>query len=104
MEIDSGNTAWVLTSAALVLLMTPGPRLFYGGMARSKSVLNMLMMSFSALGIVSVPVGAVRLRHRLRLDNGGLFGFSSGLLGPGRPGHRHGHRADCPTSPSPASS
>ena len=35
MEIDSGNTAWVLTRAALVLLMTPGLALFYGGMARS---------------------------------------------------------------------
>jgi len=50
-----GNTAWVLASAALVLFMTPGLAFFYGGMTRSKSVLNMLMMSFSAIGIVSIP-------------------------------------------------
>jgi len=53
-EIDSGTTAWVLASAALVLFMTPGLAFFYGGMTRSKSVLNMLMMSFSAIGIVSI--------------------------------------------------
>jgi Amt family ammonium transporter len=49
-----GDTAWVLASAALVLLMTPGLAFFYGGMVRTKSVLNMLMMSFIAIGIVSV--------------------------------------------------
>lgn len=52
--IDTGDTAWVLTSAALVLLMTPGLALFYGGMVRAKSVLNMMMMSFGALALVSV--------------------------------------------------
>jgi ammonium transporter, Amt family len=51
---DSGDTAWVLASAALVLLMTPGLAFFYGGLSRQKSVLNMMMMSFGALGIVSV--------------------------------------------------
>jgi Amt family ammonium transporter len=51
---SSGDTAWVLTSAALVLLMTPGLALFYGGMVRAKSVLNMMMMSFGALGLISV--------------------------------------------------
>ena len=50
----SGTTAWILASSALVLFMTPGLAFFYGGMTRSKSVLNMLMMSFSAMGIVSV--------------------------------------------------
>ena len=54
MELDTGTTAWVLASAAMVLFMTPGLAFFYGGMTRSKSVLNMLMMSFSAIGIVSV--------------------------------------------------
>ncbi len=49
-----GNTAWVLTSTALVMLMTPGLALFYGGMTRAKSVLNMMMMSFACLAIVSV--------------------------------------------------
>ena len=49
-----GNTAWLLTSAALVLLMTPGLAFFYGGMVRTKSVLNMLMMCFGAMAVVGV--------------------------------------------------
>ena len=52
--MNSGDTAWVLVSAALVLLMTPGVALFYGGMVRAKSVLNMMMMSFGAMATVSV--------------------------------------------------
>src|SRR5215475_4776458 len=52
--VDTGNTAWLLASSALVLLMTPGLALFYGGLNRSKSVLNMMMMSFSCIGLVSV--------------------------------------------------
>ena len=54
MTPSAGDTAWILTSAALVLLMTPGLALFYGGMVRGKSVLNMMMMSFGALGLISV--------------------------------------------------
>jgi Amt family ammonium transporter len=53
-EFSAGDTAWVLASAALVLLMTPGVALFYGGMVRAKSVLNMMMMSFGALALVTV--------------------------------------------------
>jgi ammonium transporter, Amt family len=52
--ISSGDTAWVLAASALVLLMTPGLALFYGGMVRSKSVLNMLMMGFATIGVVSL--------------------------------------------------
>ncbi|WP_439661099.1 ammonium transporter [Lentzea sp. HUAS TT2] len=52
--MDTGDTAWVLTSAALVLLMTPGLAFFYGGMVRSKSVLNMMMMSLGAMAVVGV--------------------------------------------------
>ncbi|HEY0639868.1 MAG TPA: ammonium transporter [Pseudonocardiaceae bacterium] len=52
--INAGNTAWVLLCAALVMLMTPGLAFFYGGMVRSKSVLNMLMMNFVALAAVGV--------------------------------------------------
>ena len=52
--MDTGDTAWVLASAALVLFMTPGLALFYGGMVRAKSVLNMMMMSFGALALISV--------------------------------------------------
>jgi Amt family ammonium transporter len=52
--LNSGDTAWVLTSTALVLLMTPGLAFFYGGMVRAKSVLNMMMMSMITIGIVSL--------------------------------------------------
>src|SRR5688572_29075787 len=52
--MDSGSVAWVLTSAALVLFMTPGLAFFYGGMDRTRNVLNMLMMNFYCLLIVPV--------------------------------------------------
>jgi Amt family ammonium transporter len=52
--LNSGDTAWVLASTALVLLMTPGLAFFYGGMVRTKSVLNMMMMSMITISIVSV--------------------------------------------------
>ncbi|GAB2509209.1 ammonium transporter [Nocardia heshunensis] len=51
--MNPGDTAWVLASAALVMLMTPGLAFFYGGMVGGKSVLNMLMMNFICLGVVS---------------------------------------------------
>ncbi len=54
MEINTGDTAWVLASAALVLFMTPGLALFYGGMVRSKNILAMLMQNFFCMGLVSV--------------------------------------------------
>ncbi|MGA9148423.1 MAG: ammonia channel protein, partial [Candidatus Nanopelagicales bacterium] len=53
-EISAGDTAWVLVATALVLLMTPGLAFFYGGMVRMKSVLNMMMMSFGAMGLVAI--------------------------------------------------
>jgi len=53
-ELDSGNTAFMLTAASLVLLMTPGLAFFYGGMVRGKSVLNMMMMSFGAIGVAGL--------------------------------------------------
>ena len=52
--INSGDTAWMLISTGLVVLMIPGLALFYGGMVRVKSVLNMMMMSFGALAVVFV--------------------------------------------------
>ena len=51
--MDSGDTAWVLVSAALVLFMTPGLAFFYGGMVRSKNVLAMLMQNMFAIGLIS---------------------------------------------------
>ncbi len=70
--LNSGDTAWVLTSAALVLLMLPGLALFYGGMTRSKSVLNMFMMVFGALFLV----GALWVLYGYSMtfaDGGGAF-------------------------------
>jgi Amt family ammonium transporter len=52
--IDSGDTAWMLTSTALVLLMTPALAFFYGGLVRSKNALNTMMMSFISLGFVGI--------------------------------------------------
>ena len=54
LELNSGDTAWILISAALVLLMTPGLAFFYGGMVRAKGVLNMMMMSFISMGVIGV--------------------------------------------------
>jgi Amt family ammonium transporter len=54
MQVDTGDAAWVLAASALVLFMTPGLALFYGGLVRRKSVLNMMMMSFAAIGVVSI--------------------------------------------------
>jgi Amt family ammonium transporter len=54
-KIDTGDTAWMLTSAALVLFMTiPGLFLFYGGLVRSKNVLGTLMQNFTMVGIVTI--------------------------------------------------
>jgi len=90
-EINSGDTAWVLMSTALVLLMTaPGLALFYGGMVRVKSTLNMMMMSFGALLVIAVvwvtfgysmtfggPLGGFGLIG----DPGEFFGLK-GLMNP----------------------
>jgi len=54
MRIDTGDTTWILISTALVMLMTPGLSLFYGGMVRQKNVLGTIMQSFIALGVVTV--------------------------------------------------
>lgn len=59
--VDTGDTAWVLISAALVMLMTPGLAFFYGGMVRSKNVLTTIMQSFFYCGNGKRAVGAVRL-------------------------------------------
>jgi ammonium transporter, Amt family len=80
--VNTGDTAWVLTCAALVLLMTPGLALFYGGMVRGKSVLNMMMMSFGALGVVTVLW--VLFGYSVAFGNdvgGGLLGDPAQFLG-----------------------
>jgi ammonium transporter, Amt family len=53
-EVDTGITAWMLTSTALVLLMVPGLAMFYGGLVRTKNVLGTMMHSFTAMGIITV--------------------------------------------------
>jgi len=73
--IDAGDTAWLLAATALVLLMVPGLALFYGGMVRSKSVLNMMMMTFSALGVITLAWVLVGYSLAFGNDGGaGLFG------------------------------
>ncbi len=76
-HIDSGATAWMLTSTALVLLMIPGLALFYGGLVRSKNVLGTMMHSFAAMGIMSVlwvALGyAMSFGHNVL---GGWFGWN----------------------------
>jgi ammonium transporter, Amt family len=69
--MDAGDVAWVLASAALVLFMTPGLALFYGGMDRSRNVLNMLMMSFWCLLIV--PIVWVVVGFSLAYSGAGSF-------------------------------
>jgi Amt family ammonium transporter len=72
--MDSGSIAWVLTSCALVLFMTPGLALFYGGMVRSKNVLSMLMKNFITIGIVSVVWSLVGFTIAFGTDVGSLIG------------------------------
>lgn len=52
--MDTGSIAWAITATALVLFMTPGVAFFYGGLVKAKSVVSMMMMSFGALGLISV--------------------------------------------------
>lgn len=73
-ELDSGLTAWMLISASLVLLMTPGLAFFYGGMVRGKSVLNMLMMSFGTMAVVAVVYVLWGWSMSYGTSIGGFFG------------------------------
>jgi len=78
---DTGDTAWMLASAALVLLMTPGLAFFYGGMVRAKSVLNMIMMSISAMGVVTVLWVLYGYSLAFGNDVGNLFGNPAEFFG-----------------------
>jgi ammonium transporter, Amt family len=79
MKIDGGGTAWLLASTALVLLMTPGLAFFYGGMTRAKSVLNMMMMSFVSIAVVSMVW--VVFAYSLGFGDGGPLNRFIGGLG-----------------------
>ena len=72
--INSGDTAWVLASAALVLFMTPGLAVFYGGMVRAKSALNMMMMSFAAIGVTTIIWVLYGYSLAFGKSQGGLIG------------------------------
>ena len=71
--MDQGNTAWVLLTAALVLLMTPGLAFFYGGMVKAKSVVSMMMLSFGSLGLIGVLW--VIYGYAIAFSNGGTKTF-----------------------------
>ena len=78
---DTGDTAWMLASSALVLLMTPGLAFFYGGMVRAKGVLNMIMMSISAMGVVTVLWVLYGYSLAFGNDVGNLFGDPTQFFG-----------------------
>lgn len=70
----AGDTAWVLASSALVMLMTPGLALFYGGMVRKKNVLGTIMQSFVALGIITLQWVLIGYSLAFGPDKGGMIG------------------------------
>jgi Amt family ammonium transporter len=74
MKIDTGDTTWMLVSTALVMLMTPGLALFYGGMVRQKNVLGTIMQSFVALGVVTVQWVLIGYSLSFGPDIKGLIG------------------------------
>ncbi len=85
-QIDTGDTAWILVSTALVMFMTPGLALFYGGLVRGKNVLATVMQSFVALSVVSVLWVAVGYSLAFGSDAGLLIGGMDflGLRGVGQ--------------------
>jgi Amt family ammonium transporter len=74
MSISAGDTAWILVSSALVLLMTPGLALFYGGMARRKNLLSTIMMSFAIMGLVGIIWALWGYSLSFADDTGGFIG------------------------------
>jgi Amt family ammonium transporter len=74
MPISAGDTAWILVSSALVLLMTPGLALFYGGMARRKNLLSTIMMSFAIMGLVGVIWALWGYSLSFGTDKGSIIG------------------------------
>src|ERR687896_1669286 len=74
MEINAGNTAWVLMSTALVMLMTPALGFFYGGLVRRKNVLATLMHSFGILALISVVWVLWGYTLAFGPDQGGIIG------------------------------
>ncbi len=86
MSINSGDTAWLLISTALVMLMTPALALFYGGMVRRKNVLSTIMMSFAIIALVSILWVVYGYTLSFGPDKGGVIGGLDwlGLMGVGQ--------------------
>lgn len=80
-QLSAANTGFMLICSALVMLMTPALAFFYGGMVRVKSTLNMLMMSFISLGIVTILWVLYGFSIAFGTDHGSLFGWSSDYVG-----------------------
>src|SRR5256885_8486962 len=78
--LQGADTAWMLISTALVLLMTPALGFFYGGLVRQKNVLNTLMMSFASLGVTGVLWALIGYSLGFAPGNGWLGGFSHAFL------------------------
>src|SRR5436853_7902565 len=74
MGIDTGDTAWILVSAALVMLMTPALGFFYGGLVRQKNVLSTIMHSFFILALISVQWVLWGYTLAFGPDRGGIIG------------------------------
>jgi ammonium transporter, Amt family len=79
--MDQGNTAFVLITAALVLLMTPGLAFFYGGLVRARSVISMMMMSFGAIGLIGVLWALYGYAIVFSNEGSGMFAGIDGLFG-----------------------
>ena len=79
--IDSGSTAWMLASAALVLLMVPGLAMFYAGMVRRKNIIATMMYSYGALAVIGVQWVLIGYCLAFGKDHGGLIGWDRSLLG-----------------------
>jgi Amt family ammonium transporter len=79
--VDSGSTAWMLASSALVLLMVPGLALFYGGMVRRKNILTTMMHSFVAMAVIGVQWIVVGYALCFGKDIGGWIGWDWALVG-----------------------
>ncbi len=88
-RVDTGDTAWILVSTALVMLMTPGLALFYGGMVRRKNVLGTIMQSFIALGVITIQWVLIGYTLAFGPDKAGLIGGLDflGLNGVGAEPH-----------------
>ncbi len=86
MNIDAGNTAWILVSAAMVMLMTPGLAFFYGGMVQRKNALSTIMMSFMTLGLIGILWVVYGYSLAFGPSIGGFIGDLSyfGLIGVGQ--------------------